>query len=164
MQLDGKIALVTGGSRGIGRACVVELARRGADVTFVYHSNSEAAQGLVADLAGQGLKVRAEQADVRDGQRAQAIVDAIVEKHDRIDILVNSAGVVSDGLLGSMLPDQWSSVVDTNLTELHNYCAAVTQQMMYQRRGSGQSVQHDPREFASRAQVNYAASKGASTG
>ena len=93
MQLDGKIALVTGGSRGIGRACVVELARRGADVTFVYHSNSESAASLVSELTGEGLQVQAEQADVRDGERAQQIVDAIVEKHDRIDVLVNSAGI-----------------------------------------------------------------------
>lgn len=164
MQLDGKIALVTGGSRGIGRACVVELARLGADVTFVYHSNAEAADGLVAELTEQGLKVQAEQADVRDGSRAQQIVDAIVEKHDRIDILVNSAGIVSDGLLGSMLPDQWSNVIDTNLTGAFNYCRAVTQQMMYQRSGSVVNLSSTAAEYASRGQVNYAASKGGING
>lgn len=164
MQLDGKIALVTGGSRGIGRACVVELARRGADVTFVYHSNSEAAESLVAELTAEGLKVQAAQADVRDGERAQAVVDAIIEKHDRIDILVNSAGIVADGLLGSMLPDQWTKVIDTNLTGAFNYCRAVTQQMMYQRSGSVVNLSSTAAEFASRGQVNYAASKGGING
>ena len=164
MQLDGKIALVTGGSRGIGRACVVELARRGAEVTFVYHSNSEAAESLVTKLTGEGLKVSAEQADVRDGKRAQEIVDAIVEQHEQIDILVNSAGIVSDGLLGSMLPEQWSNVIDTNLTGAFNYCRAVTQQMMYQRSGAVVNLSSTAAEYASRGQVNYAASKGGING
>jgi len=164
MQLEGKIALVTGGSRGIGRACVVELARRGADVTFVYHSNAESAAKLVAELEGQGLKVRAEQADVRSAERAQQIVDGIVERHDRIDVLVNSAGIVMDGLLGSMLPDQWSSVIETNLTGTFNYCRSVTQQMMYQRSGSVVNLSSTAAEFASRGQVNYAASKGGING
>ena len=143
---------------------MVELARRGADVTFVYHSNSEAAESLVAELNEEGLKVQAAQADVRDGERAQAVVDAIVEKHDRIDILVNSAGIVADGLLGSMLPDQWSKVIDTNLTGAFNYCRAVTQQMMYQRSGSVVNLSSTAAEFASRGQVNYAASKGGING
>ncbi|MHB8897284.1 MAG: SDR family oxidoreductase [Thermoguttaceae bacterium] len=164
MQLDGKIALVTGGSRGIGRACAVELARRGADVTFLYNRNAESAGQLVSELNGQGLKVQAQQADVRDGPLAQKIVDALVEKYQRIDILVNSAGIVSDGLLGSMLPDQWSSVIDTNLTGTFNYCRAVTQQMMYQRSGSIVNLSSTAAEFASRGQVNYAASKGGING
>jgi len=164
MQLDGKIALVTGGSRGIGRACVVELARRGADVTFVYRSNAEAADALAAELTTEGLKVAAEQADVREGERAQQIVDGLIEKHERIDILVNSAGIVNDGLLGSMLPDQWTSVIETNLTGTYNYCRAVAQQMMYQRSGSIVNLSSTAAEYASRGQVNYAASKGGING
>ncbi len=164
MQLDGRIALVTGGSRGIGRACVVELARRGAAVTLVYRGNREAAESLVTELTAEGLAVEAAQADVRDGQRAQQIVDRIVEKHNRIDILVNSAGIVSDGLLGAMTTEQWTSVIETNLTGTYHYCRAVAQQMMYQRSGSIVNLSSTAAEYASRGQVNYAASKGGING
>lgn len=160
MQLQGKIALVTGGSRGIGRACVMQLASEGANVLFLYHSNSEAAESLVAELAEQGIAVRAEQADVRDGALAQRLVDGLVEKHERIDVLVNSAGIVQDGLLGAMMPDQWADVIQTNLSGTYNYCRAVAQQMMYQRSGSVVNLSSTASEFASRGQVNYAASKG----
>ena len=160
MRLQGKIALVTGGSRGIGRACVVQLASEGADVLFLYHSNCDAAESLVAELAEKGITVRAQQADVRDGARAQQLVDECVEKHERIDVLVNSAGIVQDGLLGAMLPEQWMDVIQTNLSGTYNYCRAVTQQMMYQRSGSVVNLSSTASEFASRGQVNYAASKG----
>jgi 3-oxoacyl-[acyl-carrier protein] reductase len=160
MRLEGKIALVTGGSRGIGRACVTRLAADGAEVVFVYHSSREAAEALADELTGEGLRVRAEQADVRDAERAQQVVDALIERHDRLDVLVNSAGIVRDGLLGAMTPDMWRDVIETNLSGTYNYCRAVTPQMMYQRSGSIVNVSSTAAEFASRGQVNYAASKG----
>ncbi len=164
MQLDGRIALVTGGSRGIGRACVIELADRGAEVLVVYRNKREAAESLVAELEAAGRKVGAVQADVRDARRAQEVVDELVEKHDRIDILVNSAGIVADGLMGAMTADQWTSVIETNLSGTYNYCRAVAQQMMYQRSGSVVNLSSTAAEFASRGQVNYAASKGGING
>lgn len=160
MRFEGKIALVTGGSRGIGRACVVELARQGADVTFVYQSNREAAEALVSELTGQGLRAGAEQGNVRDPKRAQQIVDQLVERHERLDVLVNSAGIVRDGLLGAMTDEMWHEVIDTNLSGTYNYCRAATQQMMYQRSGSIVNLSSTSAEFGSRGQVNYAASKG----
>ncbi|MCR4411998.1 MAG: SDR family oxidoreductase [Thermoguttaceae bacterium] len=160
MRLDGKTALVTGGSRGIGRAVVERLASEGAAVVFVYQSNREAAEGLVAELVGRGQSVRAVQADVRDALRAQQIVDEIVEQQGRLDVLVNSAGIVRDGLLGAMLPEQWREVLETNLFGTYHYCRAVAQQMMYQRSGSIVNLSSTAAEFASRGQVNYAASKG----
>jgi 3-oxoacyl-[acyl-carrier protein] reductase len=160
MRLEGRIALVTGGSRGIGRACVVQLAAEGADVWFVYNSNREAAESLVAELAGARGSVKAEQADVRDGARAQQLVDQLIEERERIDILVNSAGIVQDGLLGAMTADQWRNVIETNLSGTYNYCRAVAQQMMYQRSGAIVNLSSTAAEFASRGQVNYAASKG----
>lgn len=160
MRLEGKTALVTGGSRGIGRACVECLAAEGAEVTFVYHSNREAADALVAELEGAGRTVRAEQADVRDAERAAEIVNQLVEQRDRLDVLVNSAGIVEDGLLGAMTDQQWRVVVETNLFGTYNFCRAATQQMMYQRSGAVVNLSSTASEFASRGQVNYAASKG----
>lgn len=160
MRLEGKIALVTGGSRGIGRACVVELAAEGAEVLFLYNNNREVAEALAAELQAQGRTVRAEQADVRDPQRAQEIVDQLVETRNRLDVLVNSAGIVQDGLLGSMTAAQWRDVLETNLFGTYNYCRAAVQQMMYQRSGAVVNLSSTASEFASRGQVNYAASKG----
>jgi len=160
MRVENKIALVTGGSRGIGRAVVERLAAEGATVVFVYQSNREAADALVARLGGEGRAVRAAQADVRDPARAQQLVDEIVEQHSRLDVLVNSAGIVRDGLLGAMVAEQWRDVIETNLFGTYNYCRAVAQQMMYQRSGSIVNLSSTAAEFASRGQVNYAASKG----
>ena len=164
MRLDGKTALITGGSRGIGRACVEEMARSGAKVAFVYRSNQEAADALVAALTDEGLTVEAIQADVGDYPRAHEVVETLVEKWEKLDVLVNSAGIVQDGLLGAMTPEQWSNVISTNLGGTFNYCHAVCQQMMYQRSGSIVNLSSIAAEFAARGQVNYAASKGGING
>ena len=160
MRFEGKTALVTGGSRGIGRACVARLAAEGATVAFLYQQNAAAAEKLVAELAAAPGKVRAIQADVRDFARAHQVVDALFEEWERLDVLVNSAGIVRDGLLGSMTEGQWREVIDTNLGGTFNYCHAVTQPMMMARRGSIVNLSSTAAEFAARGQVNYAASKG----
>jgi len=160
MLLRGKKALVTGGSRGIGRACVARLARDGAAVALVYQSRREAADEVVGQLRAEGCDVRALQADVRDARRVRELVDALVEEWETLDILVNSAGIVRDGLLGAMTHEQWQDVLDTNLGGTYHFCHAVVQPMMYQRSGSIVNVSSTAAEFASRGQVNYAASKG----
>jgi len=160
MRLSGKTALISGGSRGIGRACVAAMAAEGATVAFLYHRNQQAAESLVAELAAKGHTVEAHQADVRDAARAAHIVDDLFERWEHLDILVNSAGIVMDGLLGAMTPEQWRDVIDTNLGGTYNYCKAVTQPMMMQRHGSIVNLSSTASEFASRGQVNYAASKG----
>jgi 3-oxoacyl-[acyl-carrier protein] reductase len=160
MRFEGKKALVTGGSRGIGRACVLQLAAEGADVAVVYQSNREAAEKLVAELAGSPGKARAICADVRDLPRAHAVVDGLLEEWGRLDVLVNSAGIVRDGLLGAMTAEQWRDVIETNLGGTYNYCHAVTQPMLIERRGSIVNLSSTAAEFAARGQVNYAASKG----
>ncbi len=160
MRLADKRILITGGSRGIGRACVAKMAAEGAAVAFVYQSNQEAAETLVAEMARAGHEVRALQADVRDAARATELVDALVEEWERLDVLVNSAGIVRDGLLGAMTAEQWTDVVETNLGGTYHFCHAVVQQMMYQRSGSIVNLSSTAAEFASRGQVNYAASKG----
>ena len=96
MRFRGKTALVTGGSRGIGRACVAQLAAEGAVVAFVYRSNHEAANSLVDELKNQACDVRALQADVCDSDRAHELVNELVDEWEHLDILVNSAGIVQD--------------------------------------------------------------------
>ncbi|MFZ5829592.1 MAG: SDR family oxidoreductase [Planctomycetota bacterium] len=160
MRFEGKTALVTGGSRGIGRACVARLAAEGARVAFVYQSNQQAAERLVEELKDAPGDVRAVQGDVRDGPRAHEIVNTLLEEWEHIDILVNSAGIVQDGLMGMMTDEQWRNVVETNLTGTYNYCHAVTQPMMMQRQGAIVNLSSTAAEFAARGQVNYAASKG----
>jgi 3-oxoacyl-[acyl-carrier protein] reductase len=164
MRFEGKTAIVTGGSRGIGRACVARLAAEGAKVALVYHSNQQAADALLAELKDAPGEVRAVQADVRDLQRAHDIVDPLFEEWGHIDVLVNSAGIVQDGLLGAMTQDQWRAVIETNLGGTFNYCHAVTQPMMMMRRGSIVNLSSTAAEFAARGQVNYAASKGGING
>jgi len=159
-RLEGKKALVTGGSRGIGRACVVQLASEGAQVVLVYQASRDPAEALVAELTAQGRLVRAVQADVCDAARAQQVVDEMVAREGRVDILVNSAGIVRDGLMGAMTYEQWREVIETNLCGTYNYCRAAAQQMLYQRGGSIVNLSSTAAEFASRGQVNYAASKG----
>ncbi len=164
MRFEGKTALVTGGSRGIGRACVVRLAAEGAKVALVFRSNQEAAEEVVAELKDAPGEVRAIRADVCDRVRAHELVDELLEEWERLDVLVNSAGIVNDGLLGAMTDQQWRDVIETNLGGTYNYCHAVTQPMMMQRSGSIVNLSSTAAEFASRGQVNYAASKGGING
>ena len=164
MRFEGKTAIVTGGSRGIGRACVARLAAEGAKVALIYHSNRQAADAVLAELKGSPGEVRAFQADVRELQRAHEIVDPLFEEWGHIDVLINSAGIVQDGLLGAMTQEQWRNVIDTNLGGTFNYCHAVTQPMMMMRRGSIVNMSSTAAEFAARGQVNYAASKGGING
>ena len=108
MKLAGRTAPVTGGSRGIGKAVVWALAREGAKVAFVYRSNKEAADKLVADLELDQRVALAFQADVKDKQAADTVVETVLEKWEKIDILVNNAGVIRDGLLATMSLEQWN--------------------------------------------------------
>lgn len=160
MRLANRTALVTGGSRGIGRACVKALVAEGAKVAFVFQSNQAAADKLVEELKSQGHDVRAIQADVKDAERASEIVGELVDQWQQLDILVNSAGVIRDGLFATMEPDKWRMVIDTNLNGTYSYCHAATRPMMSRRKGSMINISSVASEFGSRGQVNYAASKG----
>jgi 3-oxoacyl-[acyl-carrier protein] reductase len=158
-NLEGKTALVTGGSRGIGRAIVQTLARAGARVAFVYQSNARAAEDLVADLAGQQLQVGAYQVDVRHKPAVDELVGKLVENWGRLDILVNNAGIIRDGLLATMSREQWDEVLETNLTSVFNFCQAVTRPMMSARFGRIVNMSSVAAEFGNKGQANYAASK-----
>lgn len=160
MSLEGRVALVTGGSRGIGRSIVEALADDGAKVAFVYASNSTAADAVVADLKAKGQEVMAIQADVRSKEAADKAIDSVVEAWGSVDILVNNAGIIRDGLLAVMDATQWQDVIDTNLTSVFNFCQAATRQMMSQRYGRIINMSSVAADVSNPGQANYAASKG----
>jgi 3-oxoacyl-[acyl-carrier protein] reductase len=159
--LAGKTVVVTGGSRGIGRAIVELLAEEGCDVTFLYRGNAEAAQGVVAGAQAAGHTVTAEQADVTDYDACAAAVDRVVERTGRIDVLVNNAGVIRDNPLAAMLNADVTTVLDTNVGGVFNMCRAVVPHMIVQRSGRIVNMSSVAGEKGGRGQTNYAASKGA---
>lgn len=149
-SLDGKTALVTGGSRGIGRAIALELGRAGADVVVGFRSGEAEAQAVASEAGG-----RAVQADVSDAESARALV----EEAGELDLLVNNAGVTRDGLLARMSDDDWRTVLDTNLSSVFFTCRAVARGMMKRRAGSIVNVSSIVGIHGNWGQTNYAASK-----
>jgi 3-oxoacyl-[acyl-carrier protein] reductase len=149
-SLDGKTALVTGASRGIGRAIAAELAAAGATVVVGYRSGQEEAEAVAAELGG-----RAVQADVSSPDDARRLV----EEAGDLDILVNNAGLTRDGLLARMSDDDWRTVLDTNLSSVFYTCRAVTRPMMKKRAGSIVNISSIVGVHGNWGQTNYAASK-----
>lgn len=160
MKLEGRVALVTGGSRGIGRAVVWALARQGAKVAFVYNSSSTAADQLVEELKLDQHDAVAYQCDVRDKTQVDGVVERVVEQWGQLDILVNNAGIIKDGLLATMTVEQWQDVIDTNLTSVFNFCQAVSRTMMSARYGRIVNMSSVAADMSNPGQSNYAASKG----
>jgi 3-oxoacyl-[acyl-carrier protein] reductase len=160
--LQDRTALVTGGSRGIGRAIVTALAGAGAKVAFVYRGNREAADSLVQEVAGRGGTALALQGDVADPATAPRCVGAVLEQWGRLDILVNNAGVIRDGLFVRMDADAWNTVLNTNLNGTYAFCRAAIEAMaLRQRYGRIINVSSVAAEHVNSGQTNYAASKGA---
>jgi 3-oxoacyl-[acyl-carrier protein] reductase len=149
-SLDGKTALVTGASRGIGRAIAVELAAGGATVVLGYRSGQEEAESLAAEIGG-----RAVQADVSNPEEARRLV----EEAGDLDILVNNAGLTRDGVLARMSDEDWRVVLETNLSSVFYTCRAVTRPMMKKRAGSIVNISSIVGVHGNWGQTNYAASK-----
>ena len=149
-SLDGKTALVTGASKGIGKAIASELAAAGAEVVLSYRTGTEEAEKLAVEVGG-----RAVQADVSDPASAQALVEAAGD----VDILVNNAGVTRDGLLVRMSDDDWQTVIDTNLASCFYTCRAVARGMMKKRAGTVVNISSIVGIHGNWGQTNYAASK-----
>ena len=149
-SLEGKTALVTGGSRGIGRAIALELARAGADVTLSYRSGKDEAEA-VAQEAG----ARAVEADVTDPEQANELIAAAGD----LDILINNAGVTRDGLIARMSDEDWRVVIDTNLSGVFHTCRAVARGMMKRRSGSIVNISSIVGVHGNPGQTNYSASK-----
>jgi 3-oxoacyl-[acyl-carrier protein] reductase len=148
--LEGRMALVTGGSRGIGRAIAAELAKGGAQVVIGYRSGGDEAQEVAIEIGG-----RAVQADVSDPDAARSLI----EEAGEVDILVNNAGVTRDGLLARMSDEDWDVVIDTNLRGTFNTCRAVTRGMMRRRSGAIVNVSSIVGVHGNPGQTNYSASK-----
>jgi 3-oxoacyl-[acyl-carrier protein] reductase len=162
MTLKDQIAIVTGGSRGIGRAIVTALAREGAKVAFIYKGSAEAAKALESEISTTGGVARAHQADVADPTAAERVVEAVLAEWGRVDILVNNAGVIRDKLFLQMEAEDWNTVIGTNLTGSFGFCKAVARQMAFkQRSGRIINVSSIAAEHVNVGQANYAASKGA---
>ena len=149
-SLAGRTALVTGGSRGIGRAVALELGRAGATVVVGYRTGQEEAEAVAAEIGG-----RAVQADVSDPLSAAALVEAAGD----LDILVNNAGLTRDGLLARMSDEDWRTVIDTNLSSVFYTCRAVARPMMKKRAGAIVNVSSIVGVHGNWGQTNYAASK-----
>ena len=157
--LEGKTALVTGATRGIGRAIALRFALEGANVAFTYRSQHEAAQTLVEELETLGIKAKAYPSDAASYDDAHAVVEDVKTVFGRIDILVNNAGITKDGLMMRMDEAQWDAVIDTNLKSAFNYIHACTPVMARQRSGSIINMTSVVGVSGNAGQCNYAASK-----
>ena len=160
MKLKDKVALVTGASRGLGKAIALQLAAEGARVTVNYMKSADQAEGVVKEIISRGGSAAAVQADITSLAEVEKMVDSLYEQFGRIDILVNNAGVTKDELLISMTPEDWDSVIKTNLGGLFNCTKAVAKYMMVQKSGRIINISSVAGERGGRGQSNYAASKG----
>lgn len=157
--LDGKVALVTGGSRGIGKAIALKFASEGADVVFTYLSNKAAAEQTAQELGQFGHRVKAYASDASSFESAHELVKQVIEDFSRIDILVNNAGITRDTLLMRMTEQQWDEVLNGNLKSAFNFTHAVMPLMARQRAGSIISLSSVVGIAGNAGQANYAASK-----
>ena len=157
--LDGKVALVTGGSRGIGKAIALKFASEGADVVFTYLSNKAAAEQTEQELGQFGHRVKAYASDASSFESAHELVKQVIEDFSRIDILVNNAGITRDTLLMRMTEQQWDEVLNGNLKSAFNFTHAVVPLLARQRAGSIISLSSVVGIAGNAGQSNYAASK-----
>ena len=157
--LTGKTALVTGATRGIGRAIALKFAEEGANVAFTYRSQHEAAQTLVAEIESFGVQAKAYASDAASFEDAHNVVEDVKAVFGRIDILVNNAGITKDGLMMRMDEAQWDAVIDTNLKSAFNFIHACTPIMARQRCGSIINMSSVVGISGNAGQCNYSASK-----
>jgi len=159
-ELDGRVALVTGGSRGIGRAIAVALARAGANVVFTYVSNPDAARETEKLAAEAGGRAQAQRCDVADHEALEGLVAKILQEHDRLDIAVNNAGIARDQLILRMKPEDFDAVIATNLRGAWSVCRAAIKPMLKRRAGRIINLSSVVAQMGNAGQSNYAASKG----
>jgi 3-oxoacyl-[acyl-carrier protein] reductase len=158
------VAIVTGGSRGIGKAIVERLCRAGIDVCFTFLTNERAADAVVETLRAEGRSVRAARADSRDAAALSALVEEVLVQRGKLDVLVNNAGVTADRLLPMMSEDEWSRVLETSLNGLFGATRPAARQMMRQRSGRIVNLTSISGVIGFAGQTNYCAAKSAIIG
>ena len=161
IDLDGKVAVVTGGSRGIGAAIAKTLAAAGASVLVLYRQDEAAAQALVAEIGAAGGTAWPQQTDVRDAQAVASAIEGLAGREGRLDILVNNAGIVRDALVPEMSEEDWHAVLDTNLTGVFLCSRVAVRHMLRRRWGRIINISSVGAWRGNRGQGNYAASKAA---
>jgi len=164
MPFEGKVALVTGASRGIGRAIALELARRGARVIVNYQSSAAAAEAVVAEIQSDGGTAVARQADVGQTAQADALVKFAIETYGDLHILVNNAGITRDGLILTMSEADWDSVLQTNLKSTFNCSKPAVRHMIRKRYGRIVNITSVSGQIGNPGQTNYSASKAGQIG
>ena len=158
-SLEGKVALVTGASRGIGRAIALALAAEGADVAVNYAGSEAAAKEVAAEIEAMGRKAFVIQADIASTEASTAMIDAVVKEFGRIDVLVNNAGITRDGLLMRMKEEDWDAVITTNLKGVFNCTKAAIKYMMKQKSGNIVNISSIVGVMGNAGQANYCAAK-----
>ena len=158
-QLTGKVALITGGSRGIGESIVLKFASEGANIAFTYVSSEDKAMSVVRDAEKFGVKVMAFRSDASDFAQAEKLIMDVVSTFGTIDVLVNNAGITKDTLMLRMTEEQWDMVIDVNLKSVFNLTKHVLKPMMKQKSGSIINMSSVVGVFGNAGQANYAASK-----
>ena len=164
MQFKDKVAIITGGTRGIGKAIALELARNGCNVAFNYNKNTDAANLLVKELASMGAKALSFQVNAASFEGAKNLVKEVKDKFGKIDFLVNNAGITRDKLLALMAENDWDEVINTNLKSVYNFSKAVITQMIKQRLGSILNITSVSGIMGMAGQVNYSSSKAGMIG
>jgi 3-oxoacyl-[acyl-carrier protein] reductase len=159
LSLEGKTCLVTGGSRGIGKAIALSLADFGADVAITYARSSEAAEAVKAEIEAKGRKAKCLQADAVDFKQAENVLAEILTDWGKLDVLVNNAGITKDNLILRMSEEQWDDVITTNLKSIFNYSKVVARPMMKNRGGSIINISSVVGLNGNAGQSNYSASK-----
>lgn len=158
-KLQGQVAIVTGASRGIGKAIALQLATEGANVVVNYASSSAAADNVVAEITASGGEAIALQADVSKAEQVETLLNTVIEKFKRIDILVNNAGITRDTLLLRMKPEDWQAVIDLNLTGVFLCTRAASKVMLKQRYGRIINITSVAGLMGNPGQANYSAAK-----
>ena len=157
--MDKKVALITGGSRGIGKACAIELAKAGYDVAINYVGNEEAANTTVTELKSLGSNAEAFKFDVTNKETVEVGVKSVIEKYGKIDVLVNNAGITRDGLFMRMSAENWEAVINTNLNSAFYISGPVVKLMVKQRYGAIINMSSIVGVYGNAGQANYAAAK-----
>ena len=157
--LEGKVALITGASRGIGKGIAEKFAEHGANIAFTYLSSDEKAKALEQELASKGIKAKGYKSDAAKFDAAEKLINDIVEEFGTVDVVINNAGITRDTLLMRMTEQQWDEVIETNLKSVFNVTKAVQRTMLKQRSGSIVNLSSVVGVKGNAGQANYAASK-----